>query len=426
MEQLSPRKNFFVMAIMTILGISFLVFFITGYTALYWAWVHSDLQKAMPYLPWARNFGMLGMIFATAAFAILFAPSRFPLPPKTRLHLSLLATVTIGFFAEFRNDGKFHLMEHVHFFGRETWIYQALNQQVTWLGEYLYILEYSFFNDFLMGPAIVSVLYPLVFLRIYGAVTNPTLSIGMSSTKSSSDLEQALRFARIIMNVGLFWLFSSGWAEKADYIRNPHSRDQHDFSPEFGGTMLAFWMVRTLTMSFEKRTENFRSTLKIDLISTLIIGAIYTLVISNLTENIASAFAHSVSTDIPSSLKLSEYTKFQQHLRPLELLVLAGLMWLSLNKTMRYETLTLLSSTETEPKAVSKWRGPLMIALTFGVVAACLSVWAVIISLLQQFGIDEPLWIAVAGVTAGIAGFLLARRSSHKELTTVMSTAARE
>jgi len=426
MEQLSPRKNFFVMAIMTILGISFLLFFFTGYTALAWAWVHSDLQKAMPYLPWARNFGMLGLIFATVAFAILFAPSRFPLPPKTRLHLSLLATVTIGFFAEFRNDGKFHLKEHVHFFGPETWVYQALNQLFTSLGELFYTLEYSFFNDFLMGPAIVCVLYPLVFLRIYGAVTNPTLSIGMSDRKSSSDLEQALRFARIIMNVGLFWLFSSGWGEKADFIRNPHSSDQHDFSPEFGGTMLAFWMIRTLTMSFEKRTESFRSTLKIDLISTLIIGAIYTLVISNLTENIASAVAHSIYTDIPRSLKLSEYTKFQQHLRPLELLVLAGLMWLSLNKTMRYETLTLLSSDEAEPKAVSKWRGPLIIGVTFGAVAACLVVWWVIISLLEQFGIDEPLWIAVAGIGTGFAGFLLARRSSHKELTTVMSTAARE
>ena len=57
------------------------------------------------------------------------------------------------------------------------------------------------------------------------------------------------------MNVGLFWFFCQAWAEKAGYLNNPHSNDEHDLPFEFGGTMLAFWMALVLTEPFDQRSE---------------------------------------------------------------------------------------------------------------------------------------------------------------------------
>jgi len=105
---MSPWKNRLVVLTLTLLSVSFPIFLVTGYAALYWAWLRANLEAALPYLPWARNFGMLAMAGAAAALGILFSSNTFPIPPKIRLALSLLVTATIGFFAEFRNDGKFH------------------------------------------------------------------------------------------------------------------------------------------------------------------------------------------------------------------------------------------------------------------------------------------------------------------------------
>jgi len=107
-EGMSPWKNRLVVLTLTLLSVSFPIFLVTGYAALYWAWLRANLEAALPYLPWARNFGMLAMAGAAAALGILFSSNTFPIPPKIRLALSLLVTATIGFFAEFRNDGKFH------------------------------------------------------------------------------------------------------------------------------------------------------------------------------------------------------------------------------------------------------------------------------------------------------------------------------
>ena len=168
MPSMTDWKRRLVILTISLLGISFPVFVVMGYTGLYWAWARGNLQPALTYLPWARNFGMLAMVVAAGAIGILFSSSTFPLPPKTRLWLSLLATATIGFFSEFRNEGKFYFKAQVHFFGPETWIHRGLNQMVSSLGDFLYRLEYSHWNDFLMGPAIISVLFALVFVRIYG------------------------------------------------------------------------------------------------------------------------------------------------------------------------------------------------------------------------------------------------------------------
>src|SRR5215471_4650029 len=140
---LGPAKQRILVFTVALLAVSFPIFLVTGYTALYWAWVRSNLQAAQPYLPWARNFGMLAMCGAAIAFGILFSSKAFPLPPKIRLWLSILATATIGFFSEFRNGGKFFFKNLGHFFGPGTWIREALNQMVASSGDFLYRLEFS-------------------------------------------------------------------------------------------------------------------------------------------------------------------------------------------------------------------------------------------------------------------------------------------
>ena len=78
---MSPWKNHVVLLTMALLSLSFAIFLAAGYTALYWAWLRADLQTAMPYLPWARSFGMLAMACAAVALGILFSSKIFPLPP---------------------------------------------------------------------------------------------------------------------------------------------------------------------------------------------------------------------------------------------------------------------------------------------------------------------------------------------------------
>jgi hypothetical protein len=112
---------------------------------------------------------MLAMAGAAAAFLILFSPNTFPIPPKIRFSISLLATATIVFFSEFGHEGKFYFKSLVHFFGPGTWIHDGLNDMVSSLGTSLYRIEYSHWNDFLMGPAIVSVLFFVVSAKVYVA-----------------------------------------------------------------------------------------------------------------------------------------------------------------------------------------------------------------------------------------------------------------
>ena len=179
---------------------------------------------------------MLAMGGAAVALGILFSSNTFPVPQKIRLLLSLLATLAIGFFSEFRNEGKFYFRNLHHFFLPGTRLHEGLNRVVPALGDFLYRMEYSHWNDFLLGPAIVSVLFPLAVVRIYRALEDRG-PIGLRAPTSgvSTDLDQALRFARILMNVGLFWFFWQAWAEKAGYLTNPHSNDEIDLPFEFGG-----------------------------------------------------------------------------------------------------------------------------------------------------------------------------------------------
>jgi hypothetical protein len=420
LKGMSPWKNRLVVLTIAVLSISFPIFLVAGYTALYWAWVRANLGAALPYLPWARGFGMVAMLGAAAAFGILFSSNAFPIPPNIRLPLSLLATVTIGFFAEFRNEGKFHFKRLVHFFGPGTWIHDGLNQIVSSFGDFLYRIEYSHWNDFLMGPAIVSVLFSLVFVKIYAAFSNQSpISLSTSTPDVSTDLDDTLRFARILMNVGLFWFFIQAWAEKAGYLSNPHSNDEIDLPFEFAGTIVGFWMARVLTKPFDQRSEKFRSTFFIDFLSSGVIGLLYTLIVGPLTEGVAGAVAHALHPVVPDSLEIHEYTPFQQHMRPFELLLLAGAMWWGLNLSSKQEQMSRLSSTCEEPEATSKWDVLMTMAWALGVTTGYLLILAAMLSIVDPQGLGWTLATAGAGMGVGTAVLLLVKRAEQRGFTTV-------
>ena len=417
---MSPWKNSLVVLTVALVSFSFPIFLATGYTALYWAWLRDNLEAALPYLPWARNFGMLAMAGAAAALGILFSPNTFPIPPKIRLSLSLLATATIGFYSEFRNEGKFHFKNLVHCFGPGTWIHDGLNQIVSSLGDLLYRIEYSHWNDFLMGPAIVSVLFSLVFVKIYMTFLNQgPISLSAPTSDVSTDLDHALRFARILMNVGLFWFFIQAWAEKAGYLSNPHSNDEIDLPFEFAGTMLGFWMARVLTKPFDQRSEKFSSTFFIDFLSSGAIGLLYTLIVGPLTEGVASAVGHALYPVVPETLDVHEYTPFQRHLRPLELLLLAGATWWSLNRFSKPEEMTRLRKTYEEPEADSKWDVLNTMTKAVGVTIGYLLILASMFLLLDPQGLGETLTTVGAGMSAGTAVFLLIKRARLQGFTTL-------
>ena len=419
---MSAWKSRLVVLTMIFLGVSFLIFLVTGYTALYWAWARANLETARPYLPWARNSGMLAMAGAAVALGILFSPKTFPVPPKIRLLLSLLATVTIGFFAEFRNDGKFYFKNLHHFFGPGTWIHDGLNRIVPSLGDFLYRLEYSHWNDFLMGPAIVSVLFPLTIVSIYRALGDRgPIRLSAPTWDVSTDLDQVLQFARILMNVGLFWFFCMAWAEKAGYLSNPHSNDEIDLPFEFGGTMLGFWMARVLTKPFDQRSEKFRSTFFIDFLSSGVIGLLYTLIVSPLTESVSRTVGHALYPVVPASLEVHEYTPFQRHMRPLELLLLAGATWWSLNLSSKSEEMTQLSGTYEGPEADAKWNVLKTMAKVLGVMTGYLVILAAVFSLLEPQGLGWTLATAGTGLGAGTVAFLLVKRAGRRGLTGLLS-----
>ena len=418
-------KDRVVLLTIIFLAVSFLVFFVAGYTALYWAWARSNLQAAQSYLTWARNSGALAIACAAVALGILFSTNTFPLAANTRLLLSLLVTITIGFFAEFRNEGKFYFKGLHHFFGPATWIHKALNHLGPSLGDFLYRMEYSHWNDFLMGPAIVSVLFPLVGFRIYKSTWNQRHTLpGASTYDSSNDLDQAMRFARILMNVGLFWFFCMAWAEKAGYIANPHSSDEFDLPFEFGGTILGFWMARILTQPFDQPSENFESTFAIDFLSSGVIGLLYTIMVSPLTQSLTGAVAHALYPTVPPSLEIPEYTPFQRHLRPLELLLLAVATWWCLNRSSKPEEMTVLGSPSEGVDRNSQWLVPKTAALVFAVITGYLVVLSIMLSLMEPQGLGWTIATAGIGLGVGTAAFLLSRRAWQKGLTGLLDEGA--
>jgi len=421
---MSRLKKQLVVLTLTFLSVTFPIFLVSGYTGLYWAWVQGNLPAALPYLPWARNFGMLAVIGAAAALGLLFSPRIFPISPRVRLSLSICGAITIAFFSEFRNEGKFYFKTLVHFFGPGTWAHDSLNRISPSLGEFLYRFEYSHWNDFLMGPAIVSVLFSLVFIKIYRASENQSEpSWKRQFLDSSSELDDVLRFARILMNIGLFWFFTQAWAEKAGYLRNPYSNDEIDLPFEFAGTMLGFWMARVLTKPFDERAETFRSTLFIDLMSSGVIGLLYTLVVGPLTEGIASTIAHALQPVVPASLNFHEYTPFQRHMRPLELLLLAVATWWALNWSSKHERFIQLSSSHEATEPESKWAGLRMMAKALAMMVGYLVIIATTLSILEPEGLGWTVATAGIGMAIGSTVLILMKRFRQEGFTSFFRSA---
>jgi len=417
---MTSLKKRLIAVLVSVLIVSFLVFLVTGYTALYWGWLRGNLQAALPYLPWARNSGALAIVCAVGILWVLFSPGAFPVSPKLRLWLSLLATLTIAFFSEFRNEGKFYFRRFVHFFGPGTWIHDGLNRAVSSLGDFFYRLEYSHWNDFLMGPAIVSVFFSLVFIKIYGTFRDQQpISVSGSAQSPSLDPDSVLRFARTLMYVGLFWFFIQAWAEKAGYVRNHYSNDEIDLPFEFAGTIVGFWMTRVLTKPLAEHTERFRSTLLIDFVSAGVVGLLYTLVVSPLTEAVASTIAHGLQPTIPASLNFHEYTPFQQHMRPLELLLVTGAMWWGLNSSARREEMIPLGRPLGETEPFSKWEMLVALARPTAAIIAYLLFTATMLVVIEPEGLGWILGTAGAALVFGTVSLLLVKRFGRRGLTTV-------
>jgi hypothetical protein len=419
---MSRWKNNFVSLTLICLAVSLVGFVATGYAALYWAWVRGDLDAARPYLPWARNIGIVAVALATLAFGILFAAKAFPVSKTSRLRLSLLATATIAFFAEFRNEGKFCFKNLHHFFRPGSWIHDGLNRLVPSLGDFLYRLEYSHFNDFLLGPAIVSVLFPLGVIRIYKALSEQgSMNRHAPMFDESSGLEQALRFARILMNVGLFWFFWQAWAEKAGYLSNPHSSDEIDLPFEFGGVMLGFWMARVLTKPFGEKSEKFRSTFVIDFVSSGVIGLLYTLIVGPLVEGVASAVGHSLYPVVPHALDTHVVTPLQRRIRPFELLLIAFATWWSLNRSSKPDEIAQLAGGYEESGTEAKWAAPKTMVVMLGAVAAYLAILVIMFALLEPQGLAWTFVTAGSGLAAGTAVFLLVKWAGRHGVTRLLS-----
>jgi len=429
MRHVTPKgrswlKKQLIVLTLVFLSVTFPVFLVSGYTALYWAWVRGNLPAALPYLPWARGFGMLAAIGAAVALGILFSSRTFPISPRVRLLLSIFGAITIAFFSEFRNEGKFYFKRLVHFFGPGTWAHDGLNRIWPSLGDFLYRFEYSHWNDFLMGPAVVSVLFSLVFVKIYKASENHSQpSLKRQFLDSSSELDDVLRFARILMNIGLFWFFTQAWAEKAGYLRNPYSNDEIDLPFEFAGTMLGFWMARVLTKPFDERSETFRSTLFIDLLSSGVIGLLYTLIVGPLTEGIASTIAHALQPVVPASLNFHEYTPFQRHMRPLELLLLAGATWWALNWSSKDERFIQLSSSDEAMEAESEWAGLTMMAKALAMIVGYLVIIATTLSILEPEGLGWTVATAGIGMAIGSTVLILMKRFRQEGFTSFFRSA---
>jgi hypothetical protein len=206
------------------------------------------------------------------------------------------------------------------------------------------------------------------------------------------------------MNVGLFWFFWQSWAEKAGYLSNPHSNDEIDLPFEFGGPC---WVSGWRDQPFDQRSEKFRSTFLIDFLSSGVVGLLYTLVVGPLMEGVARAVGHALYPVVPRSQDVREYTPFQRHLRPLELLLLAGAAWWSLNRFAKSEEMTRLSGTYEGPEADSKWNVLKTMTTVLGVLTGYLLILAMMFSLLEPQGLGWTLATAGTGLAAGTAAFLL-------------------
>jgi len=67
---MSAWKNRLVLLTMIFLGVSFLIFLVSGYTAFYRAWAPANFESARPYLPW--SFCSLKISFPNPCTVLIF------------------------------------------------------------------------------------------------------------------------------------------------------------------------------------------------------------------------------------------------------------------------------------------------------------------------------------------------------------------
>jgi hypothetical protein len=175
-----------------------------------------------------------------------------------------------------------------------------------------------------------------------------------------------------------------------------------------------------LTKPFDERSEKFRSTFFIDFLSSGVIGLLYTLIVSPLTERVSRTVGHALYPVVPPSLEVHEYTPFQRHMRPLELLLLAGATWWSLNLSSKSEEMTQLSGTYEGPEADSKWNVLKTMAKVLGVMTGYLAILAMMFSLLEPQGLGWTLATAGTGLAAGTAAFLLVKWAGRHGVTRLL------
>jgi hypothetical protein len=183
--------------------------------------------------------------------------------------------------------------------------------------------------------------------------------------------------------------------------------------------MLGFWMARVLTKPFDQRSEKFSSTFFIDFLSTGVIGLLYTLVVSPLREGVASAVGHALYPVVPGSLDVHQYTPFQRHIRPLELLLLAAATWWSLNRLSKPEEMTRLSSPYQELEADSKCDVLKTMTIAVGVTTGYPLILVTMLSLLEPQGLGWTPATVGTGMGAGTAAFLLLKRAGQQGFKTL-------
>jgi uncharacterized membrane protein YdfJ with MMPL/SSD domain len=104
-------------------------------------------------------------------------------------------------------------------------------------------------------------------------------------------------------------------------------------------------------------------------------------------------------------------------MRPLELLLLAGATWWSLNLASRSEEITRLTSTYEEPEAGSNWNVLKTMSKVLGVMTGYLVILATMFSLLEPQGLGWTLTTAGTGLGIGSAAFFLVKRAGQQGLT---------
>jgi hypothetical protein len=146
-------------------------------------------------------------------------------------------------------------------------------------------------------------------------------------------------------------------------------------------------------------------------------GLLYTLIVGPLTESVASSVGHALYPVVPGSLDIHEYTPFQQHIRPFELLLLAGMMWWSLNCLSKPEEIMQLGGSHEIPEADSKWNVLKTIVVAMGVATGYLLVLTMMLSILEPQGLGWTLATVAGGMAAGTAAFLLFKRAGRRSFT---------